>query len=75
MVYTFEYRDDVERDKIIAANSAKYLIEEQNIKEGNFLIFTDVKPIENEVQEIKQYMADTNAMVLELMEMFLMGGM
>jgi hypothetical protein len=30
------------------------LIEEKNIREGNFLIFTDVKPIEVEIEELKQ---------------------
>lgn len=36
-----EYIDFSSRDLIIGENSNLYLIEEQNITEGNFLIFSD----------------------------------
>lgn len=70
MIYTFEYRDDVERDKIIADNSAKYLIEERNIKEGNFLLFTDSKPVDIEVRELKQQLQITQ----EAIDFLIMNG-
>lgn len=33
------------RDDALTENSSLYLIEEQNITEGNFLIFQDTKPV------------------------------
>lgn len=54
MKYIFNYNNDEERQGIILSNSDKFLIEEQNITEGNFLIFTDVKPIEQELMELQQ---------------------
>lgn len=41
MIYKFQYKSNSERESIIATNDNKFLIEEQNIKEGNFLIFSD----------------------------------
>lgn len=57
MIYKFEYRNDTERQEIIEVHSEKYLIEEQNITEGNFLIFTDEFPlpsVEVQIDELKQ---------------------
>lgn len=51
--YSFQYTDEVERSSILDANSDKFLIEEQNHVEGNFLIFSDIKPLEIELQNIK----------------------
>lgn len=45
MKYEFKYTKEEERQKIIEDNKDKYLIEEQNIIEGNFLIFSDEKPL------------------------------
>ena len=42
-----------ERNTIVSENANLFLIEEQNIKEGNYLIFTDIKPIEQEISELK----------------------
>jgi hypothetical protein len=40
--YKFQYNSTAERDSIIANNVDKVLIEEQNINDGDFLVFTDV---------------------------------
>lgn len=56
MKFTFEYETQEERRNIINSNLEKYLVEEKNIREGNFLIFTDIKPLELEVQELKETM-------------------
>lgn len=74
MKFEFKYRNDDERAIILDENKDKYLIKEKNITEGNFLVFTDVKPIEIELQETKQAVSDTNAMVLEFMEVIAVGG-
>lgn len=68
MKFKYEYFNDEDRQSIIVKNSDKYIIEEQNITEGNFLIFTDVKPIEIEVKELKvdiNEIALTSAFMLE----------
>lgn len=48
MDYKFQYDTKAERDNLISQNSTKYLIEEQNISDGNFLIFSD-EPIKEKV--------------------------
>lgn len=72
MKYTFEYTTQEERTDIINSNQGKYLIEERNIREGNFLIFTDVKPLEVEVQELNNRTQATEDALLAIM---MMGGM
>lgn len=52
MQYKYEYKNDIERKAIIDNNKDKYLIEEQNITEGNFLVFSDIKPLEYQLQEL-----------------------
>lgn len=54
MVYRIQYQNQDERQSIIDNNVDKYLIEEQNITEGNFLIFTDEKPITEELNDLKR---------------------
>jgi hypothetical protein len=44
MTYKFDYKNDIEREVILRTNSSLFLIEEQNIIDGNFLIFVDVQP-------------------------------
>lgn len=75
MKYAFEYTTEQERENIINSNTDKYLIEEKNIREGNFLVFTDVKPLEVEITELKtsneelsNYMLDVD-MRLVMMEL------
>lgn len=36
-----EYKDLAERERLIAEHSTLFIIEEQNITEGNFLIFSE----------------------------------
>lgn len=53
MIYKKEYSTETERQHAIDDNQDKILIEEQNISEGNFLIFTDTPRIEDNIQEIR----------------------
>lgn len=53
MLTKIQYQDEAERQQIIEANSSLILIEEQNITEGNFLIFSDTPRIEDNIQEIR----------------------
>jgi len=46
MIFRIQYTDQADRQVKINANLGKFLIEEDNITEGNFLTFSDVKPIE-----------------------------
>ena len=52
MITKIQYLNLIERQSIIDANTTKTLIEEDNITEGNFLIFTDIKPLENQLIEL-----------------------
>lgn len=45
MIYKYQYEKDNERQELLNSNEDKFLIEEQNIMEGNFLIFSDTKPV------------------------------
>lgn len=49
MQITIEYTNQQEREQILEEHQDKYLIEEKNITEGNFLVFSTVKPIESEI--------------------------
>lgn len=53
MIYKYQYANDAERKALITNNATKRLLEEQNILEGNFLIFTDV-PAEQTVLDSLQ---------------------
>lgn len=53
MTYKFQYQNDTDRTTILNNNKEKILIEEQNITEGNFLIFSDVKPLENQLKDLQ----------------------
>lgn len=54
MTLKIEYQDEKDREAILEEYAHLYFIEDQNIYEGNFLVFTDVKPIEIEINELKQ---------------------
>ncbi|NEZ47217.1 hypothetical protein FDF74_08345 [Clostridium niameyense] len=43
-----QYANDEEKKVILLKNKDKYLIEEQNLVNGNFLIFSNVPVLENE---------------------------
>ena len=51
MIFKFQYSTPEERQSVIEANIDKILIEEHNITEGNFLIFTDTLPVEDIAEE------------------------
>lgn len=53
MEHIFEYSNADERKSIIEDNRDKYLITEKNIKEGNFLIFSDTRDIEMQVEQLQ----------------------
>lgn len=44
MIYKYQYNNDSEREAFFSAHKDKHLLEEQNITEGNFLVFTDELP-------------------------------
>lgn len=45
MILKIEYQNDSERTNLLNENSNLIIIEEQNVTEGNFLIFSDI-PLE-----------------------------
>jgi hypothetical protein len=49
-----QYSDTIDRQAKIDTNKGKFLIEEQNITEGNFLIFSDTPRVEEQVAQLKQ---------------------
>lgn len=61
MITKLQYSDSSERQRIIDENSDKVLIEEQNIIDGNFLIFTDERPITEEVKQLKSKLQQAEA--------------
>ena len=42
MITKIQYITATDRANVLTSNSGKFLTEEQNITEGNFLIFTDI---------------------------------
>lgn len=52
MISKYQYSNDTERTTILNSHKDKILIEEQNITEGNFLIFSDTKTLENQLQDL-----------------------
>ncbi|KQY91634.1 hypothetical protein ASD24_23150 [Paenibacillus sp. Root52] len=44
MNYVFQFNSSDERDNLIIEHDDKFLIEERNITEGNFLVFSDERP-------------------------------
>lgn len=68
MLYTFQYRTEQEKQSILKQNANKSLIEEKNLIEGNFLVFSDTKPIEIQVGQLQQdnlVLMDALAMTFE----------
>jgi hypothetical protein len=67
----FEYTTDESRNVIIAENPTLILIEEQNVTEGNFLVFVDSlsdlipepTPIEAQIAGLK----DDNLILVDIM--------
>ena len=69
MQITIEYTNQQEREQILEEHQDKYLIEieEKNITEGNFLVFSTVKPIESEIDDLKQAVAELSIALSEVM--------
>lgn len=53
MVTRIQYIDQKDRQNILENNKDKVLIQEDNIIEGNFLIFSDTPRIEEQITSIK----------------------
>lgn len=43
MKHKYQYFNDSDRENIINANTDKFLVEEQNLTEGNFLVFSETQ--------------------------------
>ena len=63
MLYKHQYSNAEEREDIINQNASKFLLEEQNITEGNFLIFSDEATLEIEILQLKQNIASLEQVV------------
>ena len=53
MKYKYQFTDDTSKQSIIDTHSDKYLIEEDHHIDGNYLIFSDIKPIDVQLQDIQ----------------------
>lgn len=63
MITKIQYNNLEERQQIIDANQDNFLIEEQNILDGNFLIFTDIKPVEYQLRD----QADNQLVIMDVL--------
>ena len=66
MLYKYEYKTNEERDNIISQNIDKILIEEQNITEGNFLIFTDIEVVKTDIELLQNRVNNLEMLILEM---------
>lgn len=53
MLYKVEYQNETDRKALLSLHSDKYLVEDQIVDEGNFLFFTDEKPLSVQIEEVK----------------------
>ena len=60
MLFKIQFTDLLSREEIINLNNDKILIMEENITEGDFLTFTDIKPLENQLVEL----SDTQMVIM-----------
>lgn len=76
MKFTFEYKTIEQREMIINDNKNLVLIEEQNLLNGNFLIFSDTIPTEEviyinvpkkDLDELESRTTSVEDMLLQLM--------
>lgn len=49
-----EFKSNEEKQNILEQNKDKIVLEEQYLFTGNFLIFSDTKPLENQIKELKE---------------------
>lgn len=73
MIIKIEYITNEDRQNILESNKDKYLVEEQNVIEGNFLIFNSEKPLIEQITSLENELTMTNALLLDFMES-MMGG-
>lgn len=74
MNYEFEYSSETERNQIITNNSDKFLVAEKNLVTGNYLVFSDVSPIEEQVKQLQQDNLITFEVLATIYEELLMKG-
>lgn len=68
MIFIYQYDTEEEREQLMNANSDKRLIEQRNITEGNFLIFTDQlseQSLQEQLRELQTVVADLISLLLE----------
>lgn len=70
MRYKYQYATDEEKQALMADHSALILVEEQNIIDGNFLVFADTipEPVPVPVDPIEQRLANIEQQNLTLMD-------
>jgi hypothetical protein len=71
MLLKYQYSSEDEKKSILQENAGKFLIEEQHLITGHFLIFTDVATIETEVSTIKERLTLSESAI----DFLIMGGM
>lgn len=83
MHVVYEYKDQAERERILAENVGKFLVEERNIIDGNFLVFTGELPTptvvyvtipKEEYDALSSETAALNLAVIDLWETLANGG-
>ena len=65
MYHKIQYETPAEKETLLRENESKYLIEEQNLFDGNFLIFSEERPVDPqiEVQTLKTKVAQLEELV------------
>lgn len=63
MVITVQYADLTERESLLEQYQDKYLIIEKNIREGSFLIFTDERPVTEQIQTLESAIMELSVLV------------
>ena len=71
MLYKYQYNTQEERENIIINNNTLFLKEEQNITEGNFLIFMDTQP-QIEIIQVEQPIINSQLKELQNQNLILM---
>lgn len=73
MDYKFQYTDNESRQAIFDSHQGLYWIAEENILEGNFLVFSDTLPV-TQLQSIKNDNKKIKLALAELAELVVTGG-
>ncbi len=77
MNYKYEYKNNDDREELMNKYNTLFLIEEQNIVEGNFLIFSDTQrqsenieseDLNNRVSDISSYLVDSDEATISSVE-------